>query len=92
MKSRACANCGSAGYARFEDEAFRVSYKGQSVEVRGPAGRRCAACGEIEFDAKSARRYAAAGDELVLKARESEPTEIRRIGESWDSAKPPPQS
>jgi len=51
-----------------------------------------AACGEIEFDAKSARLYAVAGDEMVLKARESERTEIRRIGESWDSAKPPPQS
>ena len=43
------------------------------------AGWRCGACGEVEFDRESARRYAAAGDELVLRAREIERTEIRRI-------------
>ncbi len=40
---------------------------------------RCDTCDEIEFDAESARRYAAAGDELVLRACETGRTEIRRI-------------
>ena len=43
------------------------------------SGWRCDACEEIEFDAESAQRYAAAGDELVLRMRETERTEIRRI-------------
>jgi HTH-type transcriptional regulator/antitoxin MqsA len=33
----------------------------------------------VEFDARSARRYAAAGDKLVLDAREHQRQEIRRI-------------
>jgi len=33
----------------------------------------------VEFDADSARRYAAAGDELVLREREQHSKEIRRI-------------
>jgi HTH-type transcriptional regulator/antitoxin MqsA len=35
--------------------------------VEGLSGWRCAACGEVEFDADGARRYAAAGDDLVLR-------------------------
>ena len=46
--------------------------------VEGLSGWRCGACGEVEFDADSARRYAAAGDELVLRDRERQSKEIRR--------------
>ena len=35
--------------------------------------------GEVEFDAKSARNYTAAGDELVLGERARQSQEIRRI-------------
>lgn len=43
------------------------------------SGWRCEACGEVEFDAASSQRYAAAGDALVLRDRELQSKEIRRI-------------
>jgi HTH-type transcriptional regulator/antitoxin MqsA len=49
------------------------------VKVEGLSGWRCGACGEVEFDPESARRYAAAGDVLVLRERERQSKEIRRI-------------
>jgi HTH-type transcriptional regulator/antitoxin MqsA len=52
---------------RFEGESFTIEHAGMTAIVRGLSGWRCAACGEVEFDANSARRYAAAGDDLVLK-------------------------
>ena len=79
MKSQPCTSCGTAKTARFKNETFHVSHKGLSLEVKGLSGWRCAGCGEIEFDAKSAHQYAAAGDRLVLQAREMERSEIRRI-------------
>ncbi len=77
---RDCVICdGHGDLVRFEDEVFSVEHAGQETEVRGLSGWRCAACGEIEFDAESAQRYAAAGDELVLRARARQSQEIRRI-------------
>jgi len=64
---------------RFAGEDFTVQYAGMKAEVRGLSGWRCAECGEVEFDAESARRYAAAGDELVLRERQQQMKEIRRI-------------
>jgi HTH-type transcriptional regulator / antitoxin MqsA len=46
--------------------------------VKGLSGWRDAD-GEIVFDAESVRRYAAAGDELVLRDRQRQMLEIRRI-------------
>jgi HTH-type transcriptional regulator/antitoxin MqsA len=63
----------------FKGQTFRISYKGASAEVKGLSGRRCPSCGEIEFDKRSANRYAAAGDKLVLHARSAQQEEIRRI-------------
>jgi HTH-type transcriptional regulator/antitoxin MqsA len=63
----------------FKGETFRISDKGVSVEVEGLSGRRCSSCGEIEFDRRSAKQYAAAGDTLVLQARAAQRSEIRRI-------------
>ena len=79
MRHQACANCGAPGTVAFKGETFRVSYKGLSAEVKGLSGRRCSSCGEIEFDRGSAKRYAAAGDKLVLDARAEQRSEIRRI-------------
>jgi HTH-type transcriptional regulator/antitoxin MqsA len=79
MKTQLCASCGAADTVRLKNGTFHVSHKGLSLEVKGLSGRRCPSCGEIEFDAKSAHRYAAAGDRLVLQAREVERSEIRRI-------------
>lgn len=79
MRYQACANCGVRGAVPFKGETLRVSHKGVSAEVSGLSGRRCSSCGEIEFDRRSAKRYAAAGDKLVLQARTAQRSEIRRI-------------
>jgi HTH-type transcriptional regulator/antitoxin MqsA len=65
--------------ARFQNEAFTVSHRGMTSQVAGLAGWRCASCGEVEFDAESARLYAKAGDALVLRERERQSLDIRRI-------------
>ena len=64
---------------RFENETFSIDHAGTTVMVEGLSGWRCAACAEVEFDADSARRYAAAGDGLVLSDRARQSQEIRRI-------------
>jgi HTH-type transcriptional regulator/antitoxin MqsA len=64
---------------RFVGEVFEVEHSGMKVTVEGLSGWRCAACGEVIFDAESANRYAAAGDALVLRARRDEGERIRRI-------------
>jgi len=79
MAARTCANCGGRDATRFRNETFNVSHGGLTTEVKGLSGWRCAACGEVEFDAESVCRYAAAGDSLVLRARELACTELRRI-------------
>jgi HTH-type transcriptional regulator / antitoxin MqsA len=75
MRHQACADCGAPDAVAFKGETFRVSYKGVSAEVKGLSGRRCSSCGEIEFDRRSAKRYAAAGDKLVLQARAAQRSE-----------------
>ncbi|MDE2164638.1 MAG: type II toxin-antitoxin system MqsA family antitoxin [Alphaproteobacteria bacterium] len=78
--TRNCANCESRnGMSRFRDETFTISHAGMTAKVEGLSGWRCDACHEVEFDADSARRYAAAGDMLVLREREKQSKEIRRI-------------
>lgn len=79
MDERFCAECGTANPLRFDGEAFRIEHGGLTAEVKGLTGWRCGACGEVEFDADSAQRYAAVGDDLVLRARQAERVEIRRI-------------
>jgi HTH-type transcriptional regulator/antitoxin MqsA len=78
--SRHCLNCdGSAALTRFENEVATIEHAGLSVIVENLSGWRCAACDEVEFDADSAARYAAAGDALVLRDRERQRKELRRI-------------
>jgi HTH-type transcriptional regulator/antitoxin MqsA len=79
MRNQACANCGAREAVPFKGETFRISHKGVSAEVKGLSGSRCSSCGETVFDQRSAKRYAAAGDKLVLQARAAERSEIRRI-------------
>lgn len=75
-----CINCGSPqGMTRFENERHAVTFRDLKAEVDGLSGLRCADCGEIEFDADSAARYAEAGDRLVLQARRAVGDELRRI-------------
>ena len=78
--ARKCLNCAArTGMRSFEGETFTIDHAGRTAAVEGLSGWRCAACGEVEFNADSARRYAAAGDELVLRERERQSKEIRRI-------------
>ena len=71
MRHQACANNGTPGAVAFKGETFRISHQGLSAEAKGVSGWfqgwRCSSCGEIEFDRRSAKRYAAAGDKLVLQ-------------------------
>lgn len=76
---KSCGQCGSDQRVRFDGESFRIEHRGDSIDVRDLAGFRCSACGEVEFDAQSAARYAAAGDALVLAVRKRTGDEIRRI-------------
>jgi len=64
---------------RFENETFTIDHAGMKTKVEGLSGWRCGSCGEVEFEAASARLYAAAGDELVLRERAQNSREIRRI-------------
>ena len=78
--ARKCVSCGARrGMERFENATFAVEHGGQTARLEGLSGWRCDVCGEIEFDAESAARYAGAGDELVRRSRERQSEEIRRI-------------
>lgn len=75
----ACPDCAAPHWQRFENETQEVEHAGRKTTVPGLSGKRCASCGETLFDDESARRYAAAGDELVLAERKSVGAELRRI-------------
>jgi HTH-type transcriptional regulator/antitoxin MqsA len=80
MNQQHCLNCEThPRMTRFEGESFTIEHGGATAAVDGLSGWRCDACSEIEFDADSARRYAAAGDALVLRDRERQSKEIHRI-------------
>lgn len=75
-----CVECESRkDMVRFDGESFAIEHAGITAKVEGLSGWRCEACDEVEFDAASAQRYAAAGDSLVLREREQQSKEIRRI-------------
>jgi HTH-type transcriptional regulator/antitoxin MqsA len=79
MKKEICPSCGAARLTSFANEAFEVAQGGRTRRVAGLSGLRCPACGEVCFDARSARKYAAAGDKLVLAERQALSAEICRI-------------
>ncbi len=85
---RKCVSCDAGGgMVRFENETVVVEHAGLKSKIDGLSGWRCVACDEIEFDARSAKRYAAAGDKLVLQDRDRQRQEIRRIGRKLVSAR-----
>ncbi len=80
MMKTFCVSCKVAkGMTRFQGQTHSVEYGGSRLDVKGLAGWRCEQCGEVVFDSRSAQRYAAAGDELVLAARKKQSRELRRI-------------
>lgn len=77
---RKCVNCAAdKGATRFKGEKFTVTHDGMTSVVKDVSGWRCEACDEVAFDNASARRYAAAGDELVLRARRRQSQELKRV-------------
>jgi HTH-type transcriptional regulator/antitoxin MqsA len=82
--TRSCAACGDKRMVRFEGQRFTVAHDGLRKTVEGLSGWRCKACDEMEFDAESARRYAAAGDALVIEARKRQQKELKRIRQKLD--------
>ena len=75
--ARKCVNCETRrDMARFEGASFVIEL---TTTVEGLSGWRCGSCGEVEFDAECARRYASADDTLVLRDRERQSQEIRGI-------------
>ncbi len=77
---RKCVNCAAdKGATRFKGQKFPVKHDGMTSVVKDVSGWRCEACGEVEFDNASARRYAAAGDDLVLRARRRQSQELKRV-------------
>lgn len=63
----------------FSARKFKINHAGMTATIENLSGWRCRNCGEVEFDASSAQRYAKAGDNLVLQARHRQSTELRRI-------------
>jgi HTH-type transcriptional regulator/antitoxin MqsA len=85
MATRSCGACGDKkAMGRFEDQSFTVEHDGLRKTVDGLSGWRCKSCGEVEFEAESARRYAAAGDALVLESRKRQQRELKRIRRKLD--------
>lgn len=60
------------GHLHYDVRDVRITHRGLQTLVTDIAGGYCDSCGEIDFDPStdSARRYAAAGDKLVLENRE----------------------
>lgn len=74
-----CMSCGSKGMVREENRTEIVSHNGKSVTLTGLSGWFCPVCNDGWFDDESSARLSAAGDALVLKAREQRQEEVRRI-------------
>ncbi len=80
--TRQCGACGAGKAMRaFSGREFVVKHAGAARTVKELSGWRCGACEEVIFDAASAKRYAAAGDALVLAARARQGAELRAIRE-----------
>lgn len=80
--TRQCGVCGAGKAMRaFSGKDFVVKHAGAARTVKDLSGWRCGGCGEVSFDVASAKRYAAAGDALVLAARARQGAELRAIRE-----------
>jgi HTH-type transcriptional regulator / antitoxin MqsA len=80
-RTRQCGHCGARAMKRFTGRSFTVSYGDARSVVSGLSGWKCGECAQIVFDRASAKRYAGAGDQLVLTERRREQNEIRRVRE-----------
>lgn len=74
-----CNSCGAAGMVRDDNHTEVITHQGESVTLTGLSGYFCPACGDGWFDDASSARVSAAGNTLVLQAREQRRQEVRRI-------------
>lgn len=74
-----CMSCGFRGMVRDENRTETLTCDAESVTLTGLAGWFCPECHDGIFDEDSSRRYAEAGDALILRVRERRRKEIRRI-------------
>ncbi|MFW0758776.1 type II TA system antitoxin MqsA family protein [Pseudomonas sp. H11T01] len=80
MKTRQCFTCGAPeGMRYFKGRSETLEVKNLQRRVDDLSGWECQACGEVEFDPNCSRRYADAGDELVIAARQMIGAEMKRI-------------
>lgn len=70
-QAKACPEC-EGGHLHYDVRDVAIARRGEKAVVPQVAGLFCDACDNIEFDeaTDSGDRYAAIGEELVLKARE----------------------
>lgn len=78
-KARQCPSCGGRKMTREENRSETIRYGGESITLSGLAGWFCPECHDGVFDDESSARHAAAGDELILRARQKSRKEVRRI-------------
>jgi HTH-type transcriptional regulator/antitoxin MqsA len=74
-----CMSCGHNGMVREVNRTETITSSGESVTLTGMSGWFCPSCQDGWFDDGDQIRYAKAGDELVLRARERQSKELRRI-------------
>ncbi|PPU94049.1 hypothetical protein XpopCFBP1817_10340 [Xanthomonas populi] len=75
-----CPVCGSAGsLVHFHDETFPVVVGELSDIVANLAGDRCQVCEEVFLNDESDRRFASAGDALVMKERRAEGAILKAV-------------
>ena len=71
-----CMSCGYNGMVREVDRSETITNAGESVTLTGWF---CPSCQDGWFDDADQIRYAKAGDELILRSRERQSKELRRI-------------
>jgi HTH-type transcriptional regulator/antitoxin MqsA len=64
---------------RKENETSTINYAGESVTLTGLNGWFCPKCEDSWFDDADQLKYAKCSDELILRSREQERKELRRI-------------
>jgi HTH-type transcriptional regulator/antitoxin MqsA len=74
-----CVECGYDLMAPFTDHTETLTHGRFETTVQALSGWVCPDCDNVEFDADSAARYAAASDALVQQSRAHQAAEIRRI-------------
>jgi len=79
MSKKMCHCCGAASLHPFKDRSYEIGRGSLKRDLQGLSGFECHECGEIEFDAESAKRYSAASDESVLDVQKAIGIYIKQV-------------